>query len=44
MADKALAYLELADRATHQITNSYQEWTGFLALMGRIYKDICCKG
>ena len=38
MADKALAYLELADRATHQITSSYQEWTGFLALMGRIYK------
>ena len=38
MADKALAYLELADRATHQITSSYQEWTGFLAMMGRIYK------
>ena len=38
MADKALAYLELADHATHQITSSYQEWTGFLAMMGRIYK------
>ena len=38
MVDKTLAYLELADHAAHQITSSYQEWTGFLAMMGRIYK------
>ena len=44
MASKVQAYAQLADYTAHQITSSYQEWTAFLATMGQLYKDVCCKG
>lgn len=44
MASKLQAYAQMADHAAHQITGSYQEWTAFLVMAGRLYKDVCCKG
>ena len=38
MANKLQQYTELANRTTARITNSYQEWTAFLATAGRVYK------
>ena len=38
MANKVREYLELSDRATHQIVNSYKNWTDFLDTVGRLYK------
>ena len=44
MASKLQAYAQMADHAARQITGSYQEWTAFLSTVGRLYKDVCCKG
>ncbi len=44
MASKLQDLTRLADHAAHQITGSYQEWTAFLVMAGRLYKDVCCKG
>ena len=38
MANKLQAYAKLADHAARQITASYQEWTAFLDMAGRLYK------
>ena len=38
MPDKLHAYTELASRTAGRITDSYQEWTAFLATAGRLYK------
>ena len=38
MASKLQNLTRLADHAAHQITGSYQEWTAFLVMAGRLYK------
>ena len=38
------AALQMADTAARQVTGSYQTWTAFLGVVGRIYKDVFCKG
>ena len=38
MPSKLQAYTELSQVVVTRLTSSYQEWTGFLAMMGRIYK------
>ena len=36
--EKVLAYTRLSEQASKQITSSYQEWTSFLAMTGKLYK------
>ena len=44
MANKLQEYTRLSQATVTRLTSSYQEWTGFLATAGRLYKDVCCKG
>ena len=44
MASKLQAYAQMADYTAQQITGSYQKWTAFLSTVGRLYKDVFCKG
>ncbi len=41
MNQKAQSFAELAVSTTKQLTSSYTEWTSFLGVMGRLYKDVC---
>lgn len=43
MNPRAQSFAELAISTTKQLTGSYAEWTTFLATVGRLYKDVCCK-
>lgn len=43
MTEKARKISELASETTAQLTRSYGEWTAFLRVASRLYKDVCCK-
>lgn len=38
MANKAQAFAQLAENTAKQITGNLAEWTGFLTIVGRLYR------